>query len=147
MDITFGKKIEGTEYFTRPGAYLICIKNGHAATVRIPKGYFLIGGGIEGNETHKECIIRECLEETGYDIEVENFICTTEAYFLTNKEYFHPVQYCYSGNLKKKIVNPIEKDHFVEWLPLELVNEKMYLEQQAWAIHKYYSSICNREII
>ena len=65
MDKTFGTKDPQLNYFDRAGAYLIDIKEGKLACVRTPKGYFLLGGGIEAGESHLDCIYRECLEEAG----------------------------------------------------------------------------------
>lgn len=38
------------------------------------KGYFLLGGGIENNEKHYDCIVRECLEEAGLSVTPKDFI-------------------------------------------------------------------------
>ena len=59
MHKVFGTK-ENVPYADRPGAYLIPIRNGHVGVVQTPKGYFLLGGGLEGNESHVSCIQREC---------------------------------------------------------------------------------------
>ena len=48
-------------YFDRAGAYLIDIKEGKLACVRTPKGYFLLGGGIEAGES-RLLHLWECLE-------------------------------------------------------------------------------------
>ena len=40
--------------------------------------YNFPGGQIEENETAPEAVVREVLEETGYSVEVEEYICTFE---------------------------------------------------------------------
>jgi 8-oxo-dGTP diphosphatase len=47
MNKTFGHRIPHVEYYDREGAYLIAIQNGKVATLKTPKGHFLIGGGIK----------------------------------------------------------------------------------------------------
>ncbi len=32
------------------------VKDGKVGVVKTPKGYFLLGGGIDSGENHKECI-------------------------------------------------------------------------------------------
>lgn len=60
----FGKE-ENTVYFERKGAYIIPIKGEEIGVVETPKGFFLLGGGIDSGETDKQCIIRECIEGAG----------------------------------------------------------------------------------
>ena len=67
---TFGEKDPYLNYYTRPGAYLIAIEEDSVILVETPKGYFLPGGGLDADETHEECIRRECLEELGYTVTV-----------------------------------------------------------------------------
>lgn len=66
----FGEKQAGASYRTRPGAYLIAVSGAQIASIRTPKGFFLPGGGVEPGETHEACILRECLEETGFLVQV-----------------------------------------------------------------------------
>lgn len=56
----FGIK-ENVEYTTRIGAYVIPVKDNKIGVIKTLKGYFLIGGGKEENETDEQCIKRECL--------------------------------------------------------------------------------------
>ena len=70
MNKVFGERIKGAEYLDRKGAYLIPVENGKLAVVNTKKGYFLLGGGIDENETDEECILRECIEEIGYEAEI-----------------------------------------------------------------------------
>ena len=69
----FGIK-ESAPYYDRYGAYLIVENNGKIAVIETEKGLFLIGGGIETGETDEECIVRECLEETGCSV-IATLIC------------------------------------------------------------------------
>ena len=143
-DKTFGSKIDGITYIERQGAYLIAVCDGKLATVRTPKGYFLLGGGIEGNETHIQCIRRECLEESGYAVTVGQYICSADTYKLHYRlGYFHPIQYYYQGEILDKIAEPKEMDHVFEWLPIEDVDSKMYVEQQIWAVKYYIENYLN----
>lgn len=48
--------------------------------------YKFIGGGVEENESIDECILRECMEESGYKVKIVD-------HFLTIKEYFEDKEY------------------------------------------------------
>lgn len=56
----FGVK-ENVKYLDRKGAYLIPFQNNQVGVVKTPKGYFLLGGGLEKGEYDTDCIKRECL--------------------------------------------------------------------------------------
>ncbi|MDO5516502.1 MAG: NUDIX domain-containing protein [Clostridium sp.] len=148
VDKTFGERIEGEKYEDRHGAYLICIRDGKAAVAKTPKGYFLLGGGIEESDgNHIECITREIIEEIGYSSKVESYLCSAEVFVLHERRgYFHPVQYYYYGEINEKVQDPIEKDHVLEWIPLENIEEKMYVKAQGWAINCYIKNIMNNVV-
>ena len=134
MDKTFGEKDPNLKYYNRPGAYLICIENGKLACVRTPKGYFLLGGGIEGDESQTDCILRECLEEAGLSVTVTAPLCSADSYTIHPRiGPFHPIQYYYLGTIGERVQDPIELDHTFVWLPLEEI-ENMYVPQQIWAV-------------
>ena len=61
MHKIFGEKLK-TNYRDREGVYLICVNEGKIAVVKTPKGFFLLGGGLEEGENAENCIIRECIE-------------------------------------------------------------------------------------
>ena len=141
MHKIFGEKFDGA-YYTRAGAYIVPIKDGKVAVVKTPKGYFFIGGGYEGDETDAECIVRECMEETGYLAEISELICSAETYTFHNKVgLFHPVQVYYSGQLIKKIAEPREKDHNLEWCSLEQIKGKMFSGMQNWALEYFFEKL------
>lgn len=138
VDKTFGEKIGDNIYFDRLGAYLICINENKAAVVKTPKGYFLLGGGLDTNENHAKCIQREIIEEIGFTSNVFTYICSAEEYWV-HKElgYFHPVQYYYYGELLEKVTEPEEADHKLEWISIDNIENKMYIKSQGWAL-KYF---------
>ena len=131
---------EGEQYVHRPGAYIICVQGDKAAVVRIPKGFFLLGGGIEQGESQEECIHREVLEEIGYTVEIDGYLCSAEEYREhPSFGYFHPIQYYYVGRLKEKVAEPVELDHTLEWIPVEELPGQLYVRSQKWALQQYIS--------
>ena len=113
LHCTFGEKQAGASYRIRLGAYLIAVSGAQIASIRTPKGFFLPGGGVEPGETHEACILRECLEETGFLVQVGELLGSAEF-----------------------VCAPVELDHTLVWLPCEKAAEQMKVEQQAWAVRK-----------
>lgn len=136
MHKIFGKP-EDNIYLDRKGAYLIPIKGEEVGVIETPKGFFLIGGGVESGETDTQCIIRECREETGYQALLREKVCSAEAYVEHPAiGFFHPVQTCYSGELAEKIQDPIESGHVFRWVKYETVRGNIFLEMQNWALEQ-----------
>ena len=134
----FGAK-ENAEYVSRKGAYLIPINNDRVGVIQTPKGYFLLGGGIDSGETDEMCIARECLEETGYSALIKEKICTAETYEKHPEiGYFHPIQTYYIGELVEKKQTPIEEDHKLVWLNYSDLKGKMHVEMQNWALEQCF---------
>lgn len=144
VDRSFGEQVQGQKYLDREGAYLICIQDKMAAVVKTPRGYFLLGGGLYKGESHIECIKREILEEIGFSCEVGKYVCSADTYGLHERlGYFHPIQYYYSGKLGMQTRMPVEKDHSLEWISINDIENKMYVKSQGWAV-KYLSDRYNK---
>ncbi|MCR4794698.1 MAG: NUDIX domain-containing protein [Ruminococcus sp.] len=142
MHRVFGTK-ENTEYYDREGVYLIHICGDKVGVVRTPRGYFLVGGGIESGESHTECIERECAEETGYKAYVKGRLCSAETYCLHDTiGYFHPIQTYYVGEFVSKVSESAEKDHEFLWVTYDEIKGKMYFEMQDWALELVFEKIC-----
>ncbi len=136
MHKIFGIK-ENTTYLDREGAYIIPIKDNKIGIVQTPKGYFLLGGGLEIEENHEECIERECLEEAGFTVTITKKFCSAEAYIKHQTiGYFHPIQTYYIGELLDKIQEPQEADHKFLWIEYEKTKGQMFSEMQNWAIEQ-----------
>lgn len=93
----------------RVGVYAILVgKDGRAAIVKTKKGYFLLGGGLDDNETREECIKRECLEEVGMSVVVKNFICKGGKYsWVDGIGYMYGISYFYFVKSIDRISKPI----------------------------------------
>lgn len=133
----FGAPQPGLKYRDRPGAYGIVFDSaGRAAVVSCGKyGYFLLGGGIEPGESEADCICREALEETGYSVTVGEKVCVGEEYTVTRQgEPFHPIGHVYLAELGEKVLEPVETDHHLTWLPVEEFQRKTVLRYQSWAM-------------
>ena len=142
IDIAFGQKEEKQKYIDRIGAYLIAEKDGKVAVIETPKGYFLPGGGISENESHAQCLKRECLEEIGCECTVEKDLCSAEEFKFHDKiGWFHPIQYYYTGKIGAKIKEPTENDHALVWIDIPLAEENMAVQAQKWAIKRFKESI------
>lgn len=140
----FGTK-ENARYLDREGAYFIPFHGDRIGAVETPKGYFLLGGGLEKGESHKECIQRECLEEAGYRVCVKDRLCSAESYMKhPTIGYFHPIQTYYIGALLEKVAEPIEKDHAFRWVEYNRLKGKMYLEMQNWALERFESDVLKK---
>jgi len=132
----FGKK-KKAKYIDRKGAYIIPIFNNKIGVIKTPKGLFLIGGGINDNESDVDCIKRECLEEIGYEVNVKDKICSAEAFVEHSTiGHFHPIQTYYLGELTNKVKEPIEVDHTLVWIDYKELNGMMYSEMQNYAINE-----------
>ena len=134
MHKIFGEKRDGN-YVDRKGAYIIPFHGDKVGVVHTYKGYFLLGGGIDEGETDEDCIVRECLEEVGYAVDIRQFICSAETYgSIPNTPYFHPIQTYYTGRILEKIQEPTEEDHELVWMEYKELAGKMRWEMQGWAI-------------
>lgn len=66
--IEFGKRIVGVSHVQRTGSYAVIQNASNAIALGgTPKGYFLLGGGVEPDEGLEHGLRREILEEIGYD--------------------------------------------------------------------------------
>lgn len=139
MHKIFGEK-QNVEYTDRKGAYIVPVQDDKVGVVKTLKGYFLLGGGIDDGETDEDCIIRECMEEIGYTVEIEKFVCSAETY--GNHPvigYFHPIQLYYLGKLLEQKQVPIEADHNFEWITYDELKRNLFSEMQNWALEQCWN--------
>lgn len=146
LEKTFGDENPNIVYNVRVGAYGIGFDNNGkipVAMTHLPngqKGYFLLGGGIDNNEQHSDCIVRECLEEAGLSVAPKEFICKGNFYqFIEQTKIgFHGVGYFYYMEINDVITEPTEPDHSLVWLTIDEAKEKLFLPHQIWAVEQIY---------
>lgn len=135
----FGEKLLNQTYVDREGVYAIILNDkNEVATVRLPHGYFLPGGGLEGFESKEECLRRECIEELGWNIEINQFVCKASNYYYSvyRHLYLHATGHFYLATKLEQIAQPIECDHELVWLSLDECLSQLHLDHQAWAVEK-----------
>ncbi|WP_043933222.1 NUDIX hydrolase [Bacillus sp. EB01] len=134
----FGEKIEGEEYLERPAVYGLMFNSTKAKIGLVECGgkYFLPGGGLEGSETHEECLKRENLEDLGIQSEIGPFIGRAQRYFVStlDETYYLSDGYFYLCEAGEKVQMPTEEDHNLVWMKPEEAINSLFHEHQSWAV-------------
>jgi 8-oxo-dGTP diphosphatase len=137
----FGEKLSGVEYRERTGVYGIAEDAlGRAAIVRIPTGYFLIGGGIEPGEEREAALRREFLEETGYSVTVGDYIGTAGGYYYSDYfgSYMFGTGFFYRVRMLEKVAEPVETDHALVFVEKPGCARLLKYDYQRWAVVKAF---------
>ncbi len=136
--LEFGEKIPGHTYLQRPGSYAVILKDGLYAVVKNPKSFFLLGGGIEENETPEEALHREVLEEIGMSLRIDGKIgvATQHLYVPEADVYISKEGHFYMATLLEQISDTSEDNHELLWLTKEEALQKIFHQSQQWAIEQ-----------
>lgn len=150
--ITFGEKELGVGYTCRPGVYGIIFNEHEDLIALIETGngrYFLPGGGLEGSESHEECLVREGIEEMGKILEIGEWIGKAQRYFYSEKDrqYYLVEGHFYFARIAGEAGEPIEDDHQLKWLETGIAVKKLFHEHQSWAVQKAMAMIENKGVI
>jgi 8-oxo-dGTP diphosphatase len=133
----FGEKIEGVEYYVRPGSYGVLIEGNRAAVIKSPifDKYFLVGGGIKNGEAEIEALRREALEEIGYEIEIGEKIGVATEYYYIEVHDQHVAKICnfYRISLLDKVSCDAENE--LLWIEKAELGE-LYHRSQQWIIEE-----------
>ena len=91
--------------------------------------YYIIGGGVEINETSEEAIIREIMEETGLKLDIVKLAYIQERFLKVHGQKYHEIVFFYLMNDKVDIKisdNTFTDQGFKEtlhWLSLDILNK------------------------
>lgn len=137
--IEFGEKIPGKTYVPRPGAYGVIVKDNLYAVVKNPKSCFLLGGGIEGDETPEEALHREVEEEIGMSLRIDGKIGVALQYIYVPEAdvYISKEGHFYRCTLLDLVNKHSETNHELLWLPKTEAIEKLLHQSHQWAIEHY----------
>lgn len=133
----FGEKIAGIEYKKRPGAYGILLENGRIGVVKSDEygDYFLVGGGIDGEESETEALHREAREEIGFEIEIGEKISEAVEYFFSESEKRYVAKECnfYLVSLVRKAESKAK--HELVWITKDEIGELHHISYR-WIVEK-----------
>jgi len=113
--------------FDNDGRLLVILKRGL---------YILPGGGIDETEDETTALARECLEETGYEIQRGRLIGRADQYCFApaQQQYFNKLGAFYLATLSKNPPEAVREDHEVCWVtPAEFANRPAH-ESHLWAV-------------
>jgi 8-oxo-dGTP diphosphatase len=137
--MNFGEVIPGVDYRKRDAVYAVILDSeGEKVAIMVQNGKgFLPGGGIEKSEEQQLCLMRECVEETGFNINIERYIGNAKQYFQSRQnEYIMNNGYFYAGDFGEYVKPPIENDHELVWMELDEAKRMLFHESHLWAIKK-----------
>ncbi|OEH92767.1 NUDIX hydrolase [Bacillus solimangrovi] len=136
----FGDKSIGDTYQVRKGVYAVIFNSDKHKIMTVRNGtgfHFLPGGGIESGESHLQCIKREMLEETGYNCHIGEYVCNALRFFISTKnEPLLSDGYFYLASLCGRIQEPLEDDHYIEWINIESSKQLLFHEHHYCAVIK-----------
>ena len=136
--IVVGKEFK-EKYSFRETCFGIVINNNKILLVKKNNQYSLVGGGREENESYLDCLKREFLEETGYDITSYKELVTIDCYWLADNKY--PLLsraniFEVSVDLENKN-SALEEDMLMEWIDIEKCIDILPLPYHKSAIEWY----------
>jgi 8-oxo-dGTP diphosphatase len=137
----FGERQPGRAYPDRPAAFVVVERQGRIALARVTYArgggrLDLPGGGLDPGETPSQAAVRECGEEVGLRISVDEPF-TRADHFFTNEDgetvntrglFFAARLLADAPGLK------IEADHALEWMGPHEALVALDRESHAWAV-------------
>jgi len=142
--ITIGEKLENKKYDFRETCFGICVKDNKMLLVKKKEQFSFIGGGIEKDETHEECLKREFIEESGFEIkEITPFVTIDCFWLAAGKWPLESLANFYVVKVGNKICEPTEEGHEVQEVNLEEVMDVLPLPYHKKALELFLKKIYN----
>lgn len=141
--LVFGKKENHLDYKTRVGVYAVIFneRKDQLLVIRtVRRGSFLPGGGLEVKENQSECLQREMLEETGYEVIIGEYLGQAKKYHLAMGKF--PTlshAHFYLASLGEKLQEPVEVDEAPIWVNIGEVESLLFHEHQVWGVKQAFN--------
>lgn len=90
--------------------------------------YALPGGYMDLNETLHDCIVREALEETGWECTVKQFFGIVDN---PGHDIRQNVSHVFILEPVKQVTNPDEETTHIEWFPLDKLPKEMAFDHKS----------------
>ena len=136
---TFGERLAGQTYIERPGAYaLIRDARQRIATLRVGIAFFLPGGAMAPDETLRETLHREMMEECGRAIQIGPELGKAVEYIYARNErvYYQLHSTFFEATFMDGQVAPLGNDHLLVWLSASEAIQQLQRQSQAWAVQQ-----------
>ncbi|MGE1115160.1 NUDIX domain-containing protein [Priestia megaterium] len=136
--IVFGVHEDKQKYITKIGSYAVIYDEqiSSIALIKNYKGdYFLPGGGLESDESPEECVKRECLEEAGLKVSIQENIGIAKQYFKSPNDYKYYLSeghFYICKQLSKQ--NPLEECNELLWVKPSIAIKMVVHDHHKWAI-------------
>ncbi|MBZ2155735.1 NUDIX hydrolase [Streptococcus anginosus] len=94
--------------------------------------HYSVGGAVQFGETTEEAVLREVIEETGQQYEIDRLVCFHENFFSNSNGVFrgldcHEICLHYLMKPKGKQFQSQIEDETVHWIPIqELENHRVF---------------------
>ena len=135
--ISFGVKKERVDYVKREGAYgVISDPVKGFGVILFDHTHFLVGGGMEKDETPIACLNREFREEIGYEVLAYEYIDTYREFHqsIRSATYYELIGKVYKVVLGEKLDVKTEEDHVLVWIKPDDLEGKMQLVYQSYVL-------------
>lgn len=138
--LQFGVRNPALDYHRRATAFGIAEREGLIACVRVERlsgAYFdLPGGGVDGEESEVQALVREFAEETGLSVAPLNRITEASQFFRRSTD--EPVNnvggFWTATILAENAGAKQEEDHTLVWLDPTFAVSRLRHDSHAWAV-------------
>jgi 8-oxo-dGTP diphosphatase len=137
----FGKPEPGRAYPDRLAAFVVVQRDGDIAVVLVTfrsggSRLDLPGGGIDPGETAAQAAVRECGEEAGLRVSVDEPFTTADHYFVNDEnETYNTRGVFFAARLLAEAPElKTEDDHALFWMPPQEALVKLDRDSHAWAL-------------
>ena len=137
--LVIGTKDNNIKYAFRETCFGIVEKNNEFYITLKDGNYSLIGGGIESNESHLECLKREFIEEAGLRIKSIKELCTIDCYWHTRSDIdMNSLSNIYIVEVFDEEYKPLEKNSILVKCTKEELLNNIVLPYQKEALKEYF---------
>ena len=140
--VIIGEKLENKKYDFRETCFGICEKNGKLLLVEKKGQLSFVGGGIESNESHEECLKREFLEESGYELVKITPLVTIDCFWLAAGKWpLESFANFYIVEVGERLSSPTEEGHTVKFVDLNDADRVLPLPYHKKALELYLKQV------
>ena len=137
----FGTKEPGRDYSDRLGAFGIALNaDGELLVARNPRGLVLPGGAPEEGETLEQALVREFLEETGYEVAAGERLGAARQYDAREQSAYNKECHFFRVRIVEKRGAPLESDHVPLWMTASEAELNLKEEASRWAVAQWARS-------